>query len=300
MRITLLFFSLVFTVGCFTARQKHTLETNNFDREGHRGCRGLMPENTIPAMLKALELGVNTLETDAVITKDRQVVLSHEPFFNHEITTRPDGSAITEGEEKDLNIFRMDYAEVKKFDVGIRPHPRFPEQQKIPAVKPLLADMINAVEKYCLDNHRPLPQYNIETKTTPETDDLFHPRPAEFVELLIAVIRQKNISSRVIIQSFDPRTLQYLHEHYPEYKTALLIEDTDKKIFSLQLKDLGFIPSVYSPHFKLVTPLLVKQCREAGMRLVPWTVNDAAKMKELINMGVNGMITDYPNLFSTL
>src|SRR5580765_2886505 len=101
-----------------------------FDVEGHRGCRGLMPENTIPAMLKAIDLGVTTLEMDIVITKDSQVIVSHEPFFNHEITTKPDGSFVTEGEEHSLNIYNMSYTETQQFDVGLKTHPRFPEQAK--------------------------------------------------------------------------------------------------------------------------------------------------------------------------
>ena len=289
----------IILAACFSAKQNR-LEVKHFDKQGHRGCRGLMPENTIPAMLKAIELGVTTLETDAIITKDKKVILSHEPFFNHEIATKPDGSLVTEKEEKNLNIYQMDYAEVKKFDVGLRPHPRFPKQQKLAAVKPLLADMIDAVEQYCRDNKKQLPQYNIETKSQPATDDQYHPKPAEFVELLVAVIKEKKIESRVIIQSFDPRTLQYLHEHYPEFKTALLIEDFDKKAFALQLRDLGFIPSIYSPAFSLVTPLLVKQCRDAGIGLIPWTVNDLEKIKELKKMGVSGVISDFPDLFNQL
>ncbi len=286
--------------ACFSTRQSNKLEVKNFDKEGHRGCRGLMPENTIPAMLKAIDLGVTTLETDAIITKDKKVVLSHEPFFNHEISTKPDGTPVTEGEEKNLNIYRMDYTDVKKYDVGLRPHPRFEKQQKIAAIKPLLADMIDAVEQYCRDHKKQLPQYNIETKTQAATDEIYHPKPPEFVELLVAVIKEKKIESRVIIQSFDSRTLQYLHEHYPEFKTALLIEDYDKKAFALQLRDLGFIPSVYSPAFSLVTPLLVKQCREAGVGLLPWTVNEREKIIELKKMGVTGVISDYPDLFTGL
>ena len=286
--------------ACTGTKQLNRLEVNFFDKEGHRGCRGLMPENTIPAMLKAIELGVNTLETDVVITKDKKVILSHEPFFNHEITTKPDGSPVTESEEKSLNIYQMDYARVKNFDVGMRPHPRFPQQEKIAVAKPLLSDMIDAVEKYCTIHHKTLPQYNIETKTQPATDDLYHPKPAEFVELLVAVIKEKKMEDRVIIQSFDLRTLQYLHLHYPGFKTALLVEDFDKRIFALQLKGLGFIPSFYSPHFSLVTPLLVKQCKDAGIRLIPWTVNDIEKIKELKKMGVNGVISDFPDLFAQL
>lgn len=298
-KIIIVFFCITL-MGCFSTRQTNRLEVKNFDKQGHRGCRGLMPENTIPAMLKAIDLGVTTLEMDAIITKDKKVILSHEPFFNHEITTKPDGSLVIEQEEKSLNIYQMDYAEVKKFDVGLRPHPRFPNQQKIAVVKPLLGDMIDAVEQYCSTNHKTVPYYNIETKSQPATDDQYHPRPAEFVALLVAVIKAKKIESRAIIQSFDPRTLQYLHEHYPDIKTALLIEDFDKKIFALQLRDLGFIPSIYSPHFSLITPLLVKQCKDAGISLIPWTVNDLEKIKELKKMGVNGVISDFPDLFSRL
>lgn len=286
--------------ACSGSHKTQRLEVKNFDKEGHRGCRGLMPENTIPAMLHAIDLGVNTLETDAVITKDKKVVLSHEPFFNHEIATKPDGTLVTQAEEKSLNIYRMDYAEVKKFDVGLRPHPRFSGQERIAVAKPLLGDMIDAVEQYCKTHNKPLPNYNIETKCHPETDDLYHPKPAEFVELLIAVIKEKKIDDRIIIQSFDPRTLQYLHAHYPAYKTALLIEEYDKKPFALQLRDLGFLPTIYSPDNSLVTPLLVKQCRDAGISLLPWTVNTIERIRELKKMGVNGVISDFPNLFAQL
>jgi glycerophosphoryl diester phosphodiesterase len=292
--------ALIVLAGCFSTKKSNHLEVKNFDKEGHRGCRGLMPENTIPAMLKAIDLGVTTLETDAVITKDRKVILSHEPFFNHEIATKPDGTLVTEAEEKSLNMYLMDYSEIKKYDVGLRPHPRFPKQQKLAVCKPLLSDMIDSVEQYCFANHKPLPHYNIETKTKPETDDIYHPRPAPFVELLVAVIREKKIEDRVVIQSFDPRTLQYLHEHYPNFKTALLIEDFDKKAFALQLRDLGFIPTIYSPADVLVTPLLVKQCKDAGIALLPWTVNDIERIRELKKMGVNGVISDFPDIFKQL
>ena len=160
--------------------------------------------------------------------------------------------------------------------------------------------MIDSVEAYCISHNKPLPHYNIETKSEASTDDLYHPGPAKFVELLVAVINEKQIADRVVIQSFDPRTLQYLHEHYPSFKTALLVEDFDKKTFAAQLKNLGFIPTTYSPAYSLVTPLLVKQCRDAGILLLPWTVNEIDKIKELKKMGVDGVISDYPDLFKQL
>ncbi|MCX6205642.1 MAG: glycerophosphodiester phosphodiesterase family protein [Bacteroidetes bacterium] len=271
-----------------------------FDKEGHRGCRGLMPENTIPAMLKAIDLGVTTLEMDASISKDGQVFLSHEPFFNHEITTKPDGSFIEESVEKNFNMYQMNFTEIQKYDVGLKPHPRFPNQLKLATHKPLLANLFDTVQSYCLQKHLAIPQFNIETKTNSKTDGLYHPGPNEFVDLLVAVIQSKKMEDKVIIQSFDIRTLQYLHLKYPNFKTALLIEDFDKKPFALQLKDLGFLPTIYSPAHILVTDLLVKQCRDAGIQIIPWTVNDLPRMQELKKMGVHGIISDYPNLFAGL
>lgn len=267
-----------------------------FDLQAHRGGRGLMPENTIDAMINGLKLGVTTLEMDAVITKDNQVILSHEPFFNHELTTKPDGSSVTEAEEKNLNIYQMTYLQTTAYDVGLKPHPRFPRQQKIKVSKPLLADVIDSVEAYCKLHQVTPPQYNIETKSNPATDGNYHPAPAAFVDLLMSVVLSKHIEKRVIIQSFDARTLRYLHQKYPSIKTALLIEDYDKRPLKVQLTDLGFTPTIYSPAYQLVTPELIKQCHQQNIEVIPWTINEAAEMKQLKDMGVDGLITDYPDI----
>lgn len=289
-------------MSCSSLKHPHNpnAKMNKFDKEGHRGCRGLMPENTVPAFKKAIDLGVTTIEMDAVITKDKEVVISHEPFFNHEITTKPGGSFVKEEEEKLLNIYQMSYAETMKYDVGLKPHPRFPVQQKIAVHKPRLADVIDSAESYTKEKGLEPVQYNIETKSRPATDGIYHPKPAEYVELIMAVIKEKKIEKRVIIQSFDIRTLQYLHEHYPPVKTAYLLEPPATLSFAEQVKALGFIPAVYSPDYTLVTPLLVKQCKKLGIKLIPWTVDSLPKMKELKKMGVDGIISDYPNLFSKL
>jgi glycerophosphoryl diester phosphodiesterase len=271
---------------------------DSFDTQGHRGCRGLMPENTIPAMMKALELGVNTLEMDVVITKDKKVVLSHDQWFSEEITTKPDGSYMGPREERKFNIYWMTYEDVKTFDVGMKPHPRFPQQQKMKVVKPLLADLIDSVQQYVLKSRRPLPYYNIETKSLPEFDGVFHPKPEEFVELLMGVIKDKGIEQFVIIQSFDFRTLQYLHEHFPTIKTAMLIEDHDKRSLDEQVKALGFVPAIYSPALELVTDKLVKKCHQQNMKVIPWTANDKETIDRLKKTGVDGIISDYPNLFN--
>jgi glycerophosphoryl diester phosphodiesterase len=271
--------------------------SSSFDKEGHRGCRGLMPENTIPAMLRALDLGVTTLEMDVCITKDKKVVLSHDPWFNHDITTKAAGTFIDESEERNYKLYGMTYVETQQYDVGMKPHPRFSKQKKIPVRKPLLSDLLDSVQQYMMTRRKPFPYFNIETKTQPAGDNIFHPEPTEFVELLMAVIKEKGVEDRVIIQSFDFRTLQYLHEHYPAIKTAMLIEDSDKRSLKKQVKDLGFTPTIYSPAYQLVNAELIQQCHDQHIQIIPWTVNDKEKIEELKKMGVDGIITDYPDLF---
>lgn len=269
-----------------------------FDKQGHRGCRGIMPENTIPAMLKAVELGVTTLEMDIVFTKDSVAILSHEPFFNHEITTGPGGKYIDEKDERKYNIYQMGYKETQQYDVGLKPHPRFASQQKVKTTKPSLAALIDSVELYLSINNLPKVDYNIETKTSPATDNIYHPAPEEFVMQLMKVIKSKGIENRVIIQSFDFRTLQVLHKHYPAVRTAMLIEDYDKRTLAKQLKALGFTPTIYSPAYSLVNKEMVEACHSKKIKIIPWTVNDKATIDALKLLGVDGIISDYPNLLA--
>lgn len=290
-------FCVFFLPNCSTIKPL-TNNNNLIDIQGHRGCRGLMPENTIAGFIKALELGVTTVELDVVITKDNEVLVSHEPFFNHEISTKPNGNRVTKEEEKSLNIYNMTYVETQQYDVGLAPHPRFKEQQKIPATKPLLADVIDAVEAYIKQHQLPLVQYNIETKLKPATDNIYHPTPAAFIELIMKVLNNKGISERTIIQSFDTRTLQYLHTHYPNIKTAYLYEEVLGKSLSTRLTELGFTPTIYSPYYKLVNKKTIHYCRALGIKVIPWTVNTLQEINKLLQLGVDGIITDYPNLIS--
>jgi glycerophosphoryl diester phosphodiesterase len=295
------FLIFVYIMSCSNEKKLHNTPSGGlgvFDIQGHRGCRGLMPENTIPAMIKALDLGVTTLEMDVVITKDKKVVLSHDQWFAQEITTKPDGTYMGEREERKFNIYWMTYEDVKTFDVGMKPHPRFPQQAKLKVVKPLLSDLIDSVKQYMMTSKRKFPYYNIETKSNPEFDGVFQPKPDEFVELLMGVIKEKGIEDHVIIQSFDFRTLQYLHQHYPAIKTAMLIEDFDKRSPEDQLNALGFTPTIYSPDYSLVNKDLLKKCHQQNIKVIPWTVNDKETGEKLKAMGVDGIITDYPNLFN--
>lgn len=300
MKVFFFFIAFAFIMSCSNTKNVQNPSSGGlgaFDKQGHRGCRGLMPENTWPAMKKALDLGVTTLEMDIAFTKNKDAVLSHDPWFAEEITTKPDGKYMGPREERKFNIYWMTYEDVKTFDVGMKPHPRFPQQQKMKAVKPLLKDVIDSVKEYMMTRKRPFPYFNIETKTIPDFDGVFHPKPEEFVDLLMAIIKEKGIEDYVIIQSFDFRTLKYLHQKYPSIKTAALIEDYDKKELSEQLKELGFTPTIYSPAYQLVDKNLIKACHRKNIKVIPWTVNTKEKIDELKKIGVDGIITDYPNLF---
>jgi glycerophosphoryl diester phosphodiesterase len=269
-----------------------------FDKQGHRGCRGLMPENTIPAMLRAIDLGVTTLEMDVSFSRDKKPVVSHDPWFNSMISTTPEGKYISASEEKKYALYQMDYAEIRKWDVGLKPHPLYAKQQKMAAYKPLLDELIDSAEHYA---HRkgikPL-YYNIETKCNPAGDGIYHPGPEEFTDLVMEVIIRKKIVKRAIIQSFDERTLQVLHRKYPKVKTAYLVEGTEKNTVAQNIDKLGFRPDIYSPEFRLVTPELISYCHANGMKVIPWTVNDAGQIRKLKEMGVDGIISDYPDLFN--
>jgi glycerophosphoryl diester phosphodiesterase len=294
-----IFCLIVCTWQCMPGNKQALLMEKQLNIQGHRGCRGLMPENTVAAMLKALELGVTTLEMDIVITGDGQVILSHEPFFNHEISTKPNGQPVTEAEEKQLNIFNMPLDSVWKYDVGLKPHPRFVQQLKTAAVKPLLSQVFDAVNNWNANKRRKQPvYYNIEIKSLPQYDNLYHPIPSVFCEKLMEVINKYKLQNEVTIQSFDWRNLQYLHKQYPSQQLAMLVEDDNKAGIAAHLKELGFTPAIYSPHYSLVTKELVTYCNQKNMQLIPWTVNDKATINKLVALGVHGIITDYPNLIT--
>jgi len=265
-----------------------------FDWQGHRGARGLAPENSIPAFLKALEYpAIQTLELDVAVSADSQLVISHEPWFSAAISSHPDGRPVSEAEAESLNLHRMSYTEIERYDCGLRGHPRFPEQQKQAASKPLFSAMVAAVETYCQNNRRPLPRYNIEIKSQPEWDGLYTPSPEVFAQLVLAEVNKLGIRERSSIQSFDKRALQATHRLDPTIVTALLIEDLGS--VAEQLAELGYTPHTYSPHYKMVTAHLVQTVHQANMRIIPWTVNETSTMQSLMELGVDGIITDYPD-----
>ncbi|MBZ4189261.1 glycerophosphodiester phosphodiesterase family protein [Niabella beijingensis] len=289
------------TVAACSAQKKIELPAKykHFDMEAHRGGKGLMPENTIPAMLNAIDMGVTTLEMDMQVTRDGQIVVSHDAAFNAGFTTTPEGDTLTPAESKKRILYTMTYDSIKKYDVGKKFYAAVPRQKKMAAVKPLLKDLLTATEAYANKKGVKI-QYNIEIKSNPKGEGVSCPPVAEFTDLAMQTILPFNIGKRMIIQCFDERALKIMHEKYPQVQTSLLIGDKEKRSLDEQLKSLGYVPEYYSPHYSIVTPQLVKECHQKNMKIVPWTADEIGIIKNLADMGADGVITDYPDLFYQL
>jgi glycerophosphoryl diester phosphodiesterase len=264
-----------------------------FDIQGHRGARGLRPENTIPAFLLGLDSGVTTVELDLAVTKDGQLVVSHEPWMSASICTDPSGKPTDENTERKNSIYQMTYEQVKQWDCGSKGNVNFPQQVKMPVNKPLLSDVIIAVENHIRSYTRYEVDYSIEIKSMPEGDDKYHPKPEVFSDMVFDLVDQYLPLDRVVIQSFDFRVLKYWHEKHPEVRLAALVEN--KESIDENLNNLGFIPAIYSPYFKLINREDVKNLHNKKVRVIPWTVNEPGDMLSLKGMDVDGFITDYPD-----
>jgi glycerophosphoryl diester phosphodiesterase len=257
-----------------------------FDTQGHRGCRGLRPENTLPAFQHALALGCDTLELDLVISADNQVLVSHEPWLSPDYCLAPDGQPVTA--EKIYNLYQMTYAQIRACDCGSRLHPRFPLQQLQTTFKPLLSEVFALGEAH----HKP-PFYNIEIKRVAAHDGIFHPKMETFADLVLAEVQKSNIKDRIIIQCFDLPTLRYLRARAPHLPLSLLVETSQG--IQADIQKLGFLPEFYSPYFPLLNSAQITWAKANNVRVLPWTVNEIQDMQQLIALGVDGIISDYPD-----
>jgi len=293
-----------------TATISHAL-----DIQGHRGARGLAPENTLPAFARALAIGVTTLELDCAVTRDGVVVVSHDPAFNPDITRGPDGTWL---EKEGPAIWSLTFKELQRYDVG-RLNPsnayakRWPEQQPVDQTRiPRLADVFALVRKAGNETVR----FNIETKISP-LEPTQTTGPEDFVRKLISAVRSAGMAERTAIQSFDWRTLQIVQQEAPEIPTVYL---TVEKGFmdSIQRNKPsspwtagfhvsrygGSIPrmvkaaggAVWSPYYAETTRGQVQEAQSLGLKVVVWTVNEPADMRRVIEWGVDGIISDRPDL----
>jgi len=285
-----------------------------FDLEGHRGTRGLAPENTLAAFRKALAIGVTTLETDMAVTKDDVIVISHDPVLNPDIVRGPDGNWLA---SKGPPIRSLTLAELARYDIG-RTNPtsqyakQFPQQRPVDGERfPKLADLF-ALGKA---SGKPV-RFNVETKITPASG-VETPDPATFARLVVAAIRAANLSDRVTVQSFDWRTLVEVKRLAPEIETSCITmqtKDNDTVTESdgeaspwhagLKLREHGgSLPAlvkaagcgVWSMLWQNLTAKDLAAAHALGLKVLPWTVNERGDMRSLIDLGVDGIVTDYPD-----
>ena len=285
-----------------------------FDIEAHRGGRALLPENTLVAFANALSMGVTTLELDIGVTRDGVIVVSHERGLNPDLARGPDGNYVA---PPGIPFVQLSLDEVKQYDVGrIRPGSgyaaQFPDQRAVPGTKiPTLQELFDLVRRSGDENVR----FNIETKIDPD-----HPGqsadPARFVALLLDLVASAKFSDRVMVQSFDWRTLQLVQQRAPAIPTVYLTQQAGKSptvspdkatvwtagfdpaehghSIPRTIKDAG--GAIWSPHFGDVTPASIAESHALGLKVVVWTVNKPADMARLIGLGVDGIISDHPDL----
>lgn len=268
------------------------LWSQQIDVQGHRGCRGLYPENSIEAFVHAYHLGVNTLELDVVISADNQVVVSHEPYMSGLICWDNEGNNIGEEEETEFNLYKMDYSTIRDFSCGGKAHDLFTEQKKIRTYKPLLQEVYDTIEALSVLEGRYV-SYNVEIKRHPKNDGRMHPVLGEFVDLVLEVVNASSAKDRTIIQSFDLETLRDVREKQADIPLALLVANL--KGICWNLRKLGFTPEYYSPFFKLVSKKTLRVCERKQLLLLPWTVNEEDDIRKMLDLGVNGIISDYPD-----
>lgn len=268
------------------------------DIHGHRGCRGLLPENSIPAFLKATELGCDYLELDVVISKDGRLVISHEPWMRSDICTTPEGAPITPEQERAFNLYEMTVAEIRRFDCGSVEHPDYPDQETRSTFKPTLAQVVGMVDEHAMLSGVSAPSFNIEVKSDPAWYGTYQPAPNVFARMVIAELDGLGIADRSVIQSFDPAILEALHAEREELVLALLVEG--EGTLQEHLARLTFTPAIYSPNFALVDAELLNEVRAKEMELIVWTVNEPEDIRRMLDLGVDGIISDYPDRAITI
>lgn len=289
-----------------------------FDLQGHRGARGLSPENTLPAFQRALDLGVTTLELDVGMTRDGVLVISHDPFLNPDITRDASGRFL---EQRGPLIRSLTWAELQAYDVGrIKPGSeyarQFPDQAPVDGTRiPRLSDLFDLVKRAGDARIR----FDIETKLSPDKPDET-PLPETFARALVDEIRKAGLAGRSTIQSFDWRTLQVVQKIAPEIPTAYLTlqrrfdnigadrAEGSRWTAGFQYRDHGSIPKMikaaggshWSAFHADLDAAKVKEAQSLGIKVLAWTVNDPAQMARLLDYGIDGLITDRPDLARTL
>ena len=281
----------IFLVNC-------TRPVRTLDLQGHRGARGLFPENSLLGFEKTLEFSeVSTLELDLCVTADGELIISHEPWLNEQICAITDSSR----EGNAYSLYKMTYDSILQFDCGTMGHPNFPKQQQTSTNKPLFKELFAMIDEKGLR----WPNFNIEIKSNRKGDYIYHPGPKKFAVLVVDALNELNeaypradLLNKVSIQSFDLRALREVRKTALPVRLSLITDKTADP--AKEMDALGFPVDIYSPSYELVTPELISWCHFRQIDVIPWTINDLEEMQTLVDMGVDGIISDYPNKFKAL
>lgn len=261
----------VLILACLAAAQKPPA----IQVHGHRGARAIRPENTLPAFEYAIAAGVDALELDMAVTRDNVVVVSHDPFLEPPVCSGPQPKAM---------IRELTLAQVKQWDCGAKQNPAYPRQQAVPGTRmPTLEEVFALAPKGRFD-------FNIETKSSPQHPE-YTPPPEEFARMVLDQVRKHHLETRVILQSFDFRTLLAMKKLAPEIRRSALYEGAARDFVQIA-KEAG--AQIVSPNIRLVTPEQVAAAHAAGLQVVPWTANTPQEWDRLIAAKVDAIISDDP------
>lgn len=242
---------------------------------GHRGARAMRPENTLPAFEYAISIGADVLELDMAVTKDNVIVISHDPYLHPPVCSGPVPKA---------TIHELTLAQVREWDCGKIRNPGFPKQTPIGGTRmPTLDQVFDLAPNGTV-------QFNIETKSFPDHPELTPP-PDEFARMVLEIVRKHKMEQRILLQSFDFRTLHAMAKLAPEIRRVALWEG-DNRSFVTIAKDAD--APIVSPYYRLVTPEKVREAHAAGLQVVPWTPDAPREWQYLIDAKVDAIITDDP------
>lgn len=253
--------------------------------QGHRGARGRLPENSLPAFEYALQVGVDVLELDLGVSRDKVLVVNHDPFIDPERCLDKDGNRLSER----IPLAALALQEIQQFQCGVLPHKRFPQQKSMKVKMPTLEEVFDLVKNSKLPAAKTV-RFNIETKLVPAMPELT-PSPEVFAKMVLDAVKKYGWLNRVVIQSFDHRSLRAAKKLEPKLVISPLVENTLLN-YSLLAKDLK--AAIVSPNLLWITAPEVQDLHSHGIRVVPWTANEEKEWARLIEIGVDGIITDYP------
>jgi glycerophosphoryl diester phosphodiesterase len=273
----------------------------------HRGARGLLPENSVLGFTKSAELGMKTLHMDVVISGDGLVVVSADPYLDHEICTGPNGETIPSHEIAKLryNLYNMTYeTQIRPCDCGSLGNPLFPSQEKVKTSKPLLSEAIDTVERHVQTKSLSSVYYNVEIRSTPQTDNVFHPTPDKYARAVYNVLRGKKVLQKTVIQSEDPRALKEMRVIDSSLTFSLVVRTptaNETRLIQDKLNEVGFTPKYIVLDIIDLNDEVLQFATGNKLQVFAIPVNSEKDVLHLRdNKLVTGIFTDFPDVIAKM